>query len=94
MSAASWSIAYGREAEHAEALKRGLAALPHNFVAELCDVCKGRGEYEQTFTNGCGMGYSRMRSGCDYCDGTGMLQGGKAAPASVREQVLNAGKAG
>lgn len=87
---AAWSIAYGHEAEHARQLQAGLAKLPYNFVAEICDTCKGRGEYEQTFTAGCGGGYYHSHSGCDYCDGTGLLQNHKPAPASVRAQVLNA----
>jgi DnaJ-class molecular chaperone len=86
----AWSIAYGREAEHAVRLKQGLAALPRGFVAEICWACHGRGEREQTFTAGCGGGYYKIHAGCDYCDGTGLLQGDKPAPASVREQVLNA----
>lgn len=89
---AAWSIAYGREAEHAAELKAGLSKLPPEFVAEICWGCDGRGEREETFTAGCGGGCYRSRTGCDYCDGTGLQQAGKTAPASVREQVLVAGR--
>jgi hypothetical protein len=85
-----WSIAYGREEEHAEQLKRGMAKMIPGFAADICWGCKGEGRRKQTFTNGCGMGYSTSMAGCDICDGTGLLQGQKAAPASVRAQVLNA----
>jgi DnaJ-class molecular chaperone len=64
--------------------------MPVGFVAAVCDACHGRGERKQMFTAGCGGGYYGTMSGCDYCDGTGLLQAGKPAPASVREQVLNA----
>lgn len=86
----AFSIAYGREAEHAEALKRGLKALPTEFTASICGICKGEGRYPQMFTAGCGGGYYRANARCDYCDGTGLTQGNKPAPASVREQVLHA----
>lgn len=89
---AAFSIAYGREAEHAAELARGLKALPNSFCAELCWCCKGRGEYLQTFTIGCGLGTTKMHAGCDVCDGTGLLQVNKPAPTSVREQVLNAAR--
>jgi hypothetical protein len=90
---AAWSIAYGREAEHAAELKRGLECLPVDFLASLCWSCGGEGRREQTFTAGCGGGYFRSNSGCGYCDGTGLLQGEKPAPDSVRNQVLIAGAA-
>lgn len=88
---AAWSIAYGREDEHAAELKRGLEQLP-DFAAAICFACDGKGQYRQTFTAGCGRGYYKTMSGCDYCDGTGLLQGSKPAPASVREQVLVASR--
>lgn len=84
----AFSIARGCEVEHAAALKRGIEALPHEFAASVCSTCKGRGSYEQTYTAGCGGGYYRSQGGCDYCDGTGLIQGTKPAPASVRNQVL------
>lgn len=82
------SIAYGHEKEHAEALKRGLALMPPGFIAEICGLCEGHGSYMQTYANGCGMGSSRMTGGCDFCQSTGLLQGHKPAPDSVRNQVL------
>lgn len=84
----AFSIAYGREAKHADELKRGLERLPYNFVARVCPSCEGEGRRDQTYTAGCGGGYFSMKGGCDWCDGTGLLQGTKAAPASVRNQVL------
>jgi len=88
-----WSIAYGHEKEHAKALKRGLALMPSGFIAEICSLCEGEGQYMQSYTNGCGGGYSRMRGGCDFCNSTGLLQGCAAAPDSVRNQVLVAASA-
>ena len=85
-----FSIAYGHTAEHAAQLVRGLECLPANFIAAVCDICKGHGEYKQTYTAGCGMGSYRSTGGCDYCDGTGLLQGSKPAPDSVRNQVIEA----
>lgn len=88
---AAFSIAHGRTAEHAAQLRRGLAQLGPGFCAELCGVCLGEGEYRQRFTAGCGGGSFLSMSGCDYCDGTGLMQGRSFAPVSVREQVLRAG---
>lgn len=85
-----YSIAYGRTKEHAAALARGLTKLGATFIATVCPLCKGEGQRLQVYTNGCGMGTSRLMGGCDYCDATGLLQGSKPAPSSVREQVLNA----
>lgn len=89
---AAWSIAYGREQEHAAELKAGLARLPSEFIARICILCGGAGQRRQMFTAGCGGGYYHAMSGCDYCDGTGLLQGSEPAPASVREQVLQASR--
>lgn len=89
---AAWSIAYGREKEHAAELKRGLAKMPSDFIASICGLCDGEGQYRQTFTAGCGGGYHQSMSGCDFCDGTGLLQCSQPAPASVREQVLHASR--
>lgn len=86
----AYSIAHGDTKAHAARLRVGLATLPQGFAACICEICDGRGEYEQTYTHGCGRGYYRAVGGCDYCDGTGLLQGQKAAPDSVRMQVLNA----
>lgn len=38
-----------------------------------CYFCSGEGEYEQTYTVGCGGGYYRMKGGCDHCGGTGIM---------------------
>ncbi len=84
----AYSIAYGRTQEHADDLRRGLARLPAGFAAKVCAACAGRGEREQTYTAGCGGGYYRSMGPCDSCEATGLLQGGEAAPASVRAQVL------
>ncbi|RWO20711.1 hypothetical protein [Mesorhizobium sp.] len=89
---AAWSIAYGREKEHAAELRAGLQRMQTGFLAEICGLCHGEGQYEQMYTAGCGGGYFRSMGGCDYCDGTGLRQGGKPAPRSVVEQVGNAGR--
>jgi hypothetical protein len=88
-------IPYGEGEEHAKTLKNGLAALPSDFRAELCFMCEGIGEYEQTYTVGCGGGYYRSMGKCDYCGGIGLRQGDgfiAPAPLSVLEQVLVAGR--
>jgi hypothetical protein len=87
---AAWSIAYGHEEAHASALKLGIATLPVGFLASVCELCGGTGNRRQMFTAGCGSGYYHAMRGCDYCDGTGLLQGTVPAPASVRAQVLTA----
>lgn len=89
---AAWSIAYGREKEHAAELKTGLAKMPAGFMADICPSCDGEGQRMDTYTAGCGGGYYRAMGGCDYCDGTGLLQAYKPAPKSVREQVLTAAR--
>jgi hypothetical protein len=85
---AAFSIAHGREDEHAAELKRGLSRMPSGFVAQVCWACDGRGARRQTYTAGCGGGYYSAMGGCDFCDGTGLMQGAKPAPASVRAQLL------
>ena len=75
------------EQGQAEIIHRGLACMPANFVARLCPVCKGSGRYEQMFTAGCGGGYYRSNSYCDYCEGEGLLVVDKPAPMSVVNQV-------
>lgn len=94
-----YSIAYGHTDEHAAALKRGLEKLPVDFAAKVCPVCDGHGQYRQTYNAGCGMGTYQSMGGCDHCDGTGLVWKsangwGKAAPESVRNQVLVAATAG
>lgn len=84
----SYSIAYGYEAKHAAALKSGLAKLPRYFMAEICFRCDGEGSHKEILTVGCGGGSYESMVGCEFCDCTGLLQCGKPAPDSVREQVL------
>jgi len=33
----------------------------------LCPMCKGAGEYEQTYNLGCGMGFMPLEGGCEIC---------------------------
>lgn len=83
-----YSIAYGRTAEHAAALKRGLERMCEGFTAELCGICEGHGERRQRYIEGMMMGP------CDYCGATGLRQGDEVrapAPLSVVNQVLVAG---
>jgi DnaJ-class molecular chaperone len=87
----AFSIAHGHVEEHAKALTAGLSKLPSNFLAKVCVICKGYGEYEQTYCDGPN-GRMRLTGGCDYCDGTGLVIGHKPAPESVLEQVLQAAK--
>jgi DnaJ-class molecular chaperone len=74
---------------YAQCLKRGLAALLANFTAVICDVCHGRGEYQQTYVAGCGDDCFKALGVCEYCSGTGLLQGRKPASGSVAFQVIN-----
>jgi DnaJ-class molecular chaperone len=87
-----YSIAYGRTREHAEELRSGLATLSTGFLARICPLCDGEGQRRQHYNIGCGQGMTTMVGRCDYCDGTGLMQGSKPAPVSVREQVLNAAR--
>lgn len=87
-----YSIAYGRTKEHADELRRGLEVLGPNFLANLCPLCEGHGQYRQTYNMGCGMGMSRSMGGCDCCGKLGLMQAGKPAPLSVMYQVINAGR--
>ena len=90
----AYSIAYGREKEHAAELAAGLSAMTPEFSAEICFWCSGEGQSRQMFTAGCGGGYYHAMSGCDHCAGTGLVDklARRAASASVREQVLVAGR--
>lgn len=36
---------------------------------EPCFMCKGEGEYKQTYNYGCGSGYFPSMGKCDVCDG-------------------------
>lgn len=86
-----YSIAYGKTDEHSKQLEVGLKKLGPDFIAEICPVCMGHGQHEQTYTLGCDLGYIKMMGVCDWCNGTGLLQGTVEAPLSVVNQVLNAG---
>ena len=65
--------------EHARALAHGCDLLGPDFACSPCPMCNGVcvSKYSEGF-------------GCDYCSGTGLVQGGGAAPAfdSQRHQVL------
>lgn len=90
----AYSIAYGREKDHAAELVAGLALLTPEFSAQVCLWCAGEGRSRQMFTAGCGGGYYHAMSGCDHCAGTGLVEKSsrRAASLSVREQVLVAGR--
>lgn len=87
-----YSIAYGRTQEHSDELKRGLEILGSCFLANICPLCDGHGQYRQVYNNGCGMGMSRSMGGCDYCGKLGLIQTNKPAPLSVMHQVLTAAR--
>ncbi len=72
-------------------LRRGLEKLGPQFGAAVCGMCAGRGQYEQTYTAGCGGGYYRSMGDCDECKGYGLVVGRKDAPRSVYDQVMRAG---
>ena len=67
--------------QHARALAHGCDLLGPRFACEPCGVCFGHGVFK-----------SNDWFGCRYCSGTGLTQGGGAAPAfdSQRAQVLEA----
>lgn len=44
--------------------------LPPHLVT--CEICKGKGRYEQTYIAGCGMGYYKSVGRCIFCDGVGL----------------------
>ena len=58
---------------------------------KVCWCCKGKGEYRQTYTAGCGMGSYSALGDCEYCKRTGYLykSTGKAVPPSVVTQIKN-----
>lgn len=85
------SIAYGHEKRHAAEMHAGLMVLGPDFNAVVCHMCDGEGQYEQTYTAGCGGGYFKSMGGCDHCDGMGLLQHGRPASISVIIQVGIAG---
>lgn len=85
----AYSVAYGHTQEHADMLALGLRCLGPGFLATVCGICHGHGEYVQRYLEG------RMTGGCDYCEATGLTQGSGVkcgAPDSVREQVLEAAR--
>lgn len=69
-----------------------MAELPE--YVRICGMCEGKGQYVQTYTIGCGMGYTEMMGRCDACDGTGYRYKDSAkrggVPWSVVEQIRNA----
>lgn len=72
-------------------LTDGLSKLGPTFNAHLCEVCKGHGRYEQTYTVGCGMGSYLSMGRCGWCSGKGVMQGREVAPESVINQIMTAG---
>jgi len=38
-----------------------------------CTVCKGKGETEQVYTAGCGMGSYKSMGPCSWCNGIGLV---------------------
>lgn len=52
-----------------------------------CYFCSGNGEYEQTYTAGCGGGYFRMKGICDHCGGAGIrtINGGKVSRSHLAQ---------
>ena len=62
----SFIIPYGEDKEHAAALQRGLAVLGEEYAARLCFACSGRGQYNQTYTAGCGGGYFQSMGPCAF----------------------------
>lgn len=59
----------------------------------VCPMCKGEGEYPQTYTAGCGGGYYKTLGKCDYCDGMryrykgSFREGGGPVTSSVLAQI-------
>lgn len=54
---------------------------------EACRMCGGNGEYNQTYTAGCGQGYFTMKSTCNHCGGTGIrtINGGKVSRSHLNQ---------
>lgn len=52
-----------------------------------CTMCGGEGEYEQTYTAGCGGGYFQMKGTCDWCAGAGIrtINGGKVSRSHLAQ---------
>ena len=50
-----------------------------------CEVCKGAGQYEQTYTIGCGMGSHQSLGKCAWCDGVGYVDFYERRPAAAKD---------
>lgn len=59
----------------------GLRVLQFEYYTEICTGCMGSGNSSVTFGH------------CTWCNGVGIVQLGGPAPASVLNQVLEAGAA-
>lgn len=74
-------VTYGNEQLHADALRRGLRVLGHDYLASICHWCNGHTIKNLVQCSVC-------------CDGNwtghGLLQGGRPASFSVVNQVLEA----
>jgi hypothetical protein len=83
---------YGEENDHEAFLRAGLLVLGESFIGHICWGCEGKTRRNQRYTAGCGGGYFNSMENCEYCDSTGLMQHGKAAPQSVARQVILAGR--
>lgn len=88
----NYFIPFGKKEEHVRRIADGLAKMSPGFLAEVCWCCGGKGSYQQTYTAGCGMGTFRSDGDCEKCVGRGLLVANSAAPLSVLNQVLEAGR--
>lgn len=54
---------------------------------KVCYFCSGDGEYEQTYTAGCGGGYYQMKGRCSHCEGTGIktINGGNVSRSHLMQ---------
>lgn len=73
-------------------LKPILTDLKLPETVEVCQVCKGHGEYPQNYNAGCGGGMYKSIGTCEYCQGMlfqykGTLRGG--VPKSVLYQIIH-----
>jgi len=52
---------------------------------ETCYFCSGNGEYNQTYTAGCGGSYFTMKGRCDHCHGAGIktINGGPVSQSHL-----------
>lgn len=88
----TYHIPWGEGDSHLKRLTDGMVKMPPGFLAEVCWCCGGNGSYKQTYTVGCGMGTYRSSGSCEKCVGRGLLVANSAAPLSVLNQVLEAGR--